>query len=70
MAQDIKHVAIIFPVAVDGFEIEEIKEGSPFLRASLSCLFAWQVLTLRCFHSLIMNTAVCFGRGPEVAWLG
>lgn len=41
--------------------------GGPFLRASLSCLFAWQVWTLGCFSYLIMNTAVGFGHRPEVA---
>lgn len=69
-AQDIKHKAVICPLAVAGFEIEGKKEISQSLTASLSCLFAWQVLTLGCFHSLIIYTAVGFGRGPEVVWCG
>lgn len=44
--------------------------SSPSLRASLSCLCAWQGLTLGCLHSLIMNTAVWFSHRPEVALHG
>lgn len=58
-----------FPLAVDSSVIGE-KKRLPFSETCLSCLFAWQVLTLGCFLSLIMNMAVCFGRGPEVVWRG
>lgn len=58
------------PEAPDSSEIEEKIAATPSLRTSLSCLFAWQVLTLGCLNSLIMNTAVSFGHGPEVVWRG
>lgn len=57
------------PEALDSSEIGGKIADSPSLRASLSCLFTWKVLTLGCSHSLIMNTTLSRPRGG-VAWIG
>lgn len=43
---------------------------APSLKASLSCLFAWQVSTLGCLNLPLMNSAVYFGCGLEVLQRG
>lgn len=64
VAKDIKHMAVV------SIGWRRKTAGSPPLTAGPSCLFAWQVLTLRCLYSLIINTAVLFGLGPEVVCRG
>ncbi len=71
VGKDINHRAIM-TISCSQFCNGGKIAGSPSLTltASLSCLYAWRILTLGCLHSLIMNTAVFFGRGPEVVWRG
>ena len=44
--------------------------GAPSLKARLSWLFTWQVSTMGCENSFIMNMAVSFGFRPKMVWQG